>query len=109
VKDTALRGTDVLDTYETERRAVADRTITYSRPRRRLLAPGEDVTGLRGLFGELLTQPGVVRALANSCGRGRRYRSARRPPAGRLAAPDLDLHTPTHGRLGELSGRRGRC
>jgi 2-polyprenyl-6-methoxyphenol hydroxylase-like FAD-dependent oxidoreductase len=88
-------GADVLDTYETERRPVADRTITYSRTQAALLAPGDDVTGLRELFGELLTQPGVVRTLANLvAGADVRYPvdNDAHPLAGRLA-PDLDLDT----------------
>ncbi|HEY3711038.1 MAG TPA: FAD-dependent monooxygenase [Amycolatopsis sp.] len=107
----ALRGTastGVLDTYETERRAVAERTITYAQAQAALLAPGEDVTGLRGLFGELLTQPGVVRVLADLvAGADVRYPvgADAHPLAGR-PAPDLELHTPDGTvRLGELARR----
>ncbi|MFJ6671937.1 FAD-dependent monooxygenase [Actinosynnema sp. NPDC091369] len=87
---------DLLDTYETERRPAADRTITYSQAQAALLAPGDDVTGLRHLFGELLTQPGVVRVLADLvAGADVRYPVAAdaHPLAGH-PAPDLDLHTP---------------
>ncbi|MFI9012145.1 FAD-dependent monooxygenase [Actinosynnema sp. NPDC053489] len=102
----AINGTaDVLDTYEAERRPVADRTITYSRAQAALMAPGEDVTGLREVFGELLTQPGVVRVLANLvAGSDVRYPvdADAHPLAGRFA-PDLDLRTPTGPvRLAEL-------
>ncbi|QQQ75621.1 FAD-dependent monooxygenase [Saccharothrix sp. 6-C] len=89
-------GVDVLDTYEAERRPVADRTITYSRAQAALLSPGEDVTGLRDLFGELLTQPGVVRVVAALvAGADVRYPVGddAHPLAG-LPAPDLDLRTP---------------
>jgi 2-polyprenyl-6-methoxyphenol hydroxylase-like FAD-dependent oxidoreductase len=89
-------GTDVLDTYETERRPIADRTVTFSRTQAALLSPGDDVTGLRQVFGELLTQPGVVRALANLvAGADVRYPVGdnAHPLAG-WPAPDLDLHTP---------------
>lgn len=89
-------GADFLDTYETERRPVADRTITYSQAQSALLSPGEDVTGLRRLFGELLTQPGTVRILADLvAGADARYPvpDGSHPLAGR-PAPDLDLHTP---------------
>ncbi|GLZ40458.1 FAD-dependent monooxygenase [Actinokineospora sp. NBRC 105648] len=93
----ALNGAaDVLDTYETERRPVADRTITFSRAQAALLAPGDDVTGLRQVFGELLAQPGVVRSLATLvAGADVRYPVAdgAHPLAGWLA-PDLDLCTP---------------
>lgn len=87
---------DVLDTYETERRPVADRTITYSQAQAALLAPGDDVTGLRRVFGELLTQPDVVLALADLvAGADVRYPVAdgAHPLAG-WPAPDLDLRTP---------------
>ncbi|MFC4857147.1 FAD-dependent monooxygenase [Actinophytocola glycyrrhizae] len=89
-------GTDVLDTYEAERRPAADRTITYSQAQAALLAPGDDVTGLRTLFGELLTQPDVVRVLAGLvAGADVRYPvgEGAHPLAG-LLAPDLDLRTP---------------
>jgi 2-polyprenyl-6-methoxyphenol hydroxylase-like FAD-dependent oxidoreductase len=87
---------DVLDTYETERRPIADRTITYSQAQAALLSPGEDVTGLRQLFGELLTQPGVVQVLADLvAGADVRYPvgDGAHPLAG-WPAPDLNLHTP---------------
>ncbi|MER5266678.1 FAD-dependent monooxygenase [Actinosynnema sp. NPDC002837] len=86
---------DVLDTYEAERRPVADRTITYSQAQSALLSPGEDVTGLRRLFGELLAQPGVVRVVADLvAGADVRYPVGEdaHPLAG-LPAPDLDLRT----------------
>ncbi|HEY2063236.1 MAG TPA: FAD-dependent monooxygenase [Amycolatopsis sp.] len=108
----ALRGTaskdTVLDTYETERRAIAERTITYAQAQAALLAPGEDVTGLRGLFGELLTQPGVVRVLADLVsGADVRYPvAADAHPLAGWPAPDLELHTPDGTvRLGELVRR----
>jgi 2-polyprenyl-6-methoxyphenol hydroxylase-like FAD-dependent oxidoreductase len=88
-------GVDVLDTYETERRPIADRTIMFSQAQAALLSPGDDVTGLRKVFGELLTQPDVVRALANLvAGADVRYPVGddAHPLAG-WPAPDLDLHT----------------
>jgi hypothetical protein len=87
---------DVLDTYETERRPIAHRTITYSQAQAALLSPGEDVTGLRQLFSELLTQPGVVRVLADLvAGADVRYPvgDGAHPLAG-WPAPELDLHIP---------------
>jgi len=92
----AIDGTDVLDTYETERRPIAERMVTFSQAQAALLSPGDDVTGLRALFGDLLTQPGVVRAVANLvAGADVRYPVAEdaHPLAG-WPAPDLDLHTP---------------
>ncbi|NUT51086.1 MAG: FAD-dependent oxidoreductase [Saccharothrix sp.] len=88
-------GADVLDTYEAERRPAAERAITYSQAQAALLAPGEDVTGLRTLFGELLTRPDVVRAVAELvAGADVRYPvdEDAHPLAG-LPAPDLDLRT----------------
>jgi 2-polyprenyl-6-methoxyphenol hydroxylase-like FAD-dependent oxidoreductase len=85
-----------LDTYQAERRPVAERAITYSQAQSALLSPGEDVTGLRRLFGELLTQPDVVRVFADLvAGADVRYPvgDGAHPLAG-LPAPDLDLHTP---------------
>ncbi|KOX20976.1 FAD-dependent oxidoreductase [Saccharothrix sp. NRRL B-16348] len=93
----AINGTaDVLDTYEAERRPVAERTITYSQAQAALLAPGDDVTGLRELFGELLTQPAVVQAVADLvAGADVRYPAdADAHPLTGLPARDLDLHTP---------------
>lgn len=86
---------DLLDTYESERRPVADRTITYSQAQAALLSPGDDVTGLRHLFGELLTQPGVVQVLADLvAGSDVRYPvPADAHPLAGHPAPDLDLHT----------------
>jgi len=93
----AITGTaDVLDTYETERRPIADRTITYSQTQAALLAPGDDVTGLRRIFGELLAQPDVVRSLAQLvAGADVRYPVAEKAhPLAGWPAPDLDLRTP---------------
>jgi 2-polyprenyl-6-methoxyphenol hydroxylase-like FAD-dependent oxidoreductase len=89
-------GVDVLDTYEAERRPIADRTITFSQAQAALLSPGDDVTGLRQLFGELLTQPDVVQSIASLvAGADIRYPVGddAHPLAG-WPAPDLDLHTP---------------
>jgi hypothetical protein len=97
---------DVLDTYETERRPVAERTITFSQAQAALLSPGDDVTGLRALFGELLTQPDVVQVIAGLvAGADVRYPvgGGAHALAGR-PAPDLDLHTPDGTvRLAELA------
>ncbi|MCT2582918.1 FAD-dependent monooxygenase [Actinophytocola gossypii] len=92
----AVAGTaDVLDTYERERRPIAERMVTFSRTQAALLSPGEDVTGLRAVFGELLTQPGVVRAVAGLVA-GADVRYPVDEGAHALAgwpAPDLDLRT----------------
>lgn len=88
-------GADVLDTYETERRPIADRTIMHSLAKSALLAPGPEVTALRELFGELLAHRDTVQTLADLvAGSDVRY------PAGENAhplvgwpAPDLELRT----------------
>ncbi|WP_232667507.1 FAD-dependent monooxygenase [Pseudonocardia sp. TRM90224] len=103
-------GIDVLDTYETERRPVADRTVTYSQAQAALLAPGDEVTGLRRLFGELLAQPAVVQKLAELvAGADVRYPAGDMPhPLAGWPAPDLELHGPDGIiRLAELV-RKGR-
>lgn len=101
-----IKGTaDVLDTYATERRPIADRAITYSQAQAALLSPGDDITGLRRLFGELLTRPDVVRVLADLvAGADVRYPvgDGAHPLAG-WPAPDLNLRTPDGAlRLAEL-------
>lgn len=53
-------GPELLDTYEAERRPVADRLIMHSRAQLALIRPGPEITALRELFAELLTIPGVV-------------------------------------------------
>ncbi|MGW0889511.1 FAD-dependent monooxygenase [Saccharopolyspora sp. NPDC002578] len=92
----AIRGgADVLDTYAAERRPIADRAITYSQAQAALLSPGDDITGLRRLFGELLTRSDVVRVLADLvAGADVRYPvgDGAHPLAG-WPAPDLTLRT----------------
>ncbi|HZE38317.1 MAG TPA: FAD-dependent monooxygenase [Stackebrandtia sp.] len=47
----------LLDTYETERRPVAERVMTQTLAQQALSAPGPRVTALRKVFGELLERP----------------------------------------------------
>ena len=54
----------LLDTYEAERRAAAKRVIMHSRAQLALSRPGTEVTALRELFAELLTEPAVARRLS---------------------------------------------
>jgi 2-polyprenyl-6-methoxyphenol hydroxylase-like FAD-dependent oxidoreductase len=58
-------GPALLDTYETERRPAAERVIMQSRVQLALLRPGPEVTALRQLFSELITEPVVVRRLGD--------------------------------------------
>ncbi|MFZ3315694.1 MAG: FAD-dependent monooxygenase [Mycobacterium sp.] len=55
----------LLATYQTERRAAAERVIMQSRAQLALLRPGPEVTALRDLFSELVTEPVVVRHLSD--------------------------------------------
>ncbi|OLT32578.1 FAD-dependent oxidoreductase [Actinomadura sp. CNU-125] len=101
----------LLDSYEAERRPAARRVDMFARATGALLAPGDDVTGLRELFAELLAEPGAVRRVADLiAGTDVRYDMGVRDPhplVGRCA-PDMDLRT-SRGpvRLAELT-RTGR-
>ncbi|WP_424532806.1 FAD-dependent monooxygenase [Sphaerisporangium viridialbum] len=96
----------LLDTYESERRPVAERVVMSSRAQSALIAPGSEVTGLRALFTELLGDPRNVRRIADlMSGADVRYEvGSDHPLAGRWA-PDLDLKDGV--RLAELT-RDGR-
>jgi 2-polyprenyl-6-methoxyphenol hydroxylase-like FAD-dependent oxidoreductase len=47
----------LLDSYESERRQASERVIMHTQAQGVLIAPGPEVTALRALFGELLTEP----------------------------------------------------
>lgn len=86
--------TDLLDTYESERHQAATRMVRYAEAVNALLAPGSDVTALRALFGELLTQPDVVRLLADlTAGTDVRYDMPDTHPLVGRFTPDLTVHT----------------
>jgi 2-polyprenyl-6-methoxyphenol hydroxylase-like FAD-dependent oxidoreductase len=55
----------LLATYETERRPAAERVIMQSRAQLALFRPGPEVTALRELFSDLVTDPDVVRLLGD--------------------------------------------
>lgn len=55
----------LLDTYEAERRPVAERVVMHTQAQSALIAPGGEVTALRELFGELLRLPGTVQHIAD--------------------------------------------
>nr|BFE79421.1 hypothetical protein GCM10020093_020220 [Planobispora longispora] len=97
----------LLDTYETERRSAAHRMVLNAQAQSALIAPGDDVTGLRELFTELLRDPDTVRRLAElTAGADVRYDMGGPEPhplIGRFA-PDMELHTPAGPvRLAELT------
>jgi 2-polyprenyl-6-methoxyphenol hydroxylase-like FAD-dependent oxidoreductase len=54
----------LLDTYESERRPVAERVAMHTQAQSLLAGPGPAVTALRALFTELLEEKAVVRRLA---------------------------------------------
>jgi hypothetical protein len=97
----------LLDSYEIERRAAAERMVTNVRAQAALIAPGSDVTGLRDLFSELLGDPAVVSRLAHlTAGSDVHYdmgQTARHPLAGRFS-PELTVQTESGpARLAELT------
>ena len=85
--------TGLLDTYEAERRPVGERVIMHTQAQSALTAPGPDVTELRKLFGEMLTEPRNIKLIADTmAGSDVRYETGAHPLVG-LFAPDLDLRT----------------
>jgi 2-polyprenyl-6-methoxyphenol hydroxylase-like FAD-dependent oxidoreductase len=56
---------DLLATYEAERRPAAERVIMHSRAQLALVRPGPEVTALRELFSELVTDAAVVGRLVD--------------------------------------------
>jgi 2-polyprenyl-6-methoxyphenol hydroxylase-like FAD-dependent oxidoreductase len=62
VRNTAPKG--LLDTYESERRPVAERVVLQTKAQSVLIGPGPEVTALRTLFGELLQEPAVRSRIA---------------------------------------------
>ncbi|RCV47417.1 FAD-dependent oxidoreductase [Marinitenerispora sediminis] len=101
----------LLDTYDTERRPAAERVIMYAQALSALLAPGSEVTALRELFSELLTDRSTVQRLADlTAGTDIRYAmgAADPHPLVGYCAPDMDLAAPRgQVRLAELA-RTGR-
>ena len=55
----------LLATYEAERRPAAERVIMHSRAQLALVRPGPEVTALRELFSEIVTDPEIVRRLSD--------------------------------------------
>ncbi|RAJ66754.1 2-polyprenyl-6-methoxyphenol hydroxylase-like FAD-dependent oxidoreductase [Streptomyces sp. Amel2xB2] len=53
----------LLDSYEAERRPVAERVVMHTQAQSALIAPGSEVTALRELFMELLEDPANVRRI----------------------------------------------
>lgn len=92
----------LLDTYESERRPIAERVVMQTQAQSALIAPGLEVTALRELFGELLRLPGTVQHIADlMSGADVRYEPATDHPLDGRWAPDLVLADGT--RLAELT------
>ncbi|TQM03952.1 FAD-dependent monooxygenase [Pseudonocardia kunmingensis] len=86
----------LLDSYEAERRPVAQRVVMHSQAQSALLAPGSEVTALRELMAELLREPGNVARLADLLAAADVRYPTTTPEAHELAgrwAPDLVLDT----------------
>ena len=87
----------LLDTYHAERHPAGERMLSFVRAQGVLLSPGEHVTALRELVGELLTHDQALRYVVDRLlGLDIRYDlGADRAPAHPLEggwAPDLPLH-----------------
>ncbi|RZU19634.1 2-polyprenyl-6-methoxyphenol hydroxylase-like FAD-dependent oxidoreductase [Kribbella rubisoli] len=81
----------LLDTYESERRPVGERVVMQTQAQTALVAPGNEVTALRELFGELLTEPRNVQRIAELItGADIRYYDGPHPLVGRWA-PDFTV------------------
>ncbi|MGW4056869.1 FAD-dependent monooxygenase [Amycolatopsis sp. NPDC004747] len=92
----------LLDTYESERRPVAERVVMHTQAQSALISPGRDTTALRELFGELLRLPGTVQHIADlMSGADVRYEPGTDHPLDGRWAPDLVLADGT--RLAELT------
>ncbi|MCX4092912.1 FAD-dependent monooxygenase [Nocardia sp. alder85J] len=85
----------LLDTYDSERRPVAERVMMQTLAQSGLVTPGPETTAVRQLFGELLELPGVTEHIARlMAGSDTPYDTGcAHPLAGRLA-PDLTVATP---------------
>ncbi|MFC9895705.1 FAD-dependent monooxygenase [Nocardia sp. NPDC127579] len=93
---------ELLDSYDTERRHAAERTLTSARAQAALIAPGGDVTALREVLGELMADESTVRRLADLvAGSDIHYDlgESGHPLVGRCA-PELELENGV--RLSEL-------
>ncbi len=91
----------LLATYETERRPAAERVIMHSRAQLALVRPGPEVTALRELFSELVTDPNIVRRLSDLLsGAENRY------PTGPDAHPLVGHWVPDFGVLTADGSRR---
>ena len=83
----------LLDTYETERRPVAERVVMSTQAQSALAGPGDEITGLRELFAELLRKPEVTGHIAAlMSGADVRYPADPADPLAGRCAPDVVVH-----------------
>ncbi|MFK4090308.1 FAD-dependent monooxygenase [Kribbella sp. NPDC020789] len=81
----------LLDTYESERRPAGERVVVQTQAQSALVAPGPEVTALRKVFAELLTEPVTVQRIADLIsGADIRYFEGPHPLIGR-SVPDLTV------------------
>ncbi|MEK8107183.1 FAD-dependent monooxygenase [Micromonospora sp. M12] len=94
----------LLDTYETERRPVAERVVMSTQAQSALVGPGDEITGLRELFAELLRKPEVTGHVAALMSGADTHYPPTPPTRWPAAAPDVVVHG-DHGttRLAELT------
>jgi 2-polyprenyl-6-methoxyphenol hydroxylase-like FAD-dependent oxidoreductase len=99
----------LLDSYEAERRPVAQRVVMHTQAQSALAAPGQDVTALRELVTELFSEPVVLQHIADlMSGADIRYPLGDGHPLVGRWCPDLLLHNGSGMiRLAELT-RPGR-
>ncbi len=96
----------LLDTYASERQPVGERVIMHTRAQMALLSPGDNITALRDLVGELLADVENTRRIVElMSGAEIRYGADPHPLVGRWM-PDLPLRGPVS-RVAELF-RTGR-
>jgi 2-polyprenyl-6-methoxyphenol hydroxylase-like FAD-dependent oxidoreductase len=103
-------GPALLDTYEAERRPAGQRVIMHSRAQMALIRPGSEVTALREVFAELLTDPRAVRHLSDTLS-GADIRYPAQPDDHPLVGwwvPDLTIENPTGTRRVAELARAGR-
>jgi 2-polyprenyl-6-methoxyphenol hydroxylase-like FAD-dependent oxidoreductase len=92
---------DLLDTYESERRPLAERVVMQTQAQSALTAPGGEVTSLRELFGELLDNVDTVRHIAETmAGSDVRYPTDVSHPLAGKFLPEITLTDGT--RVAEL-------
>ncbi|MEV4127805.1 FAD-dependent monooxygenase [Nocardia sp. NPDC049707] len=85
---------ELLDTYHSERYPVGERVMMQSLSQHALMAPGDDVTALRQLFGELLAVPENAEHIAHlMAGSDIRYDTGDPHPLSGRMVPDLTLET----------------